>query len=105
MEVTFGSNGNYKDSGIDFSGINIRDNGGDNAQIKEGSFSFEVAAGAKVTINGYPSYTSYKLSDGTTTTEEITDTKYVYTAESACTITITPVSGNNYFYSFSVVYE
>ena len=102
--VTFGSEGNYKDSAIDFSGIQIGDNGGNNSQVKNGSFSFEVLAGATVTINGYPGYTSYTLSDGTTTTEEITAETYTYTAEADVTITITPVSGNNYFYSFSVDY-
>ena len=105
FEVTFGSEGNYKDCGIDFSGINIGDNGGNNSQVKEGSFSFEVKSGAVVTINGYPGYTSYTLGDGTTTTEEITAETYTYTAAADCTITITPVSGNNYFYSFSVTYS
>ena len=42
--VTFGSEGNYKDSAIDFSGIQIGDNGGNNSQVKNGSFSFEVLA-------------------------------------------------------------
>ena len=102
--VTFGSNGNYKDSGIDFSNIQVGDNGGDNSQVKNGSFSFDVKAGAVVTINGYPGYTSYTLGDGSVTTPEITDATYVYVAEADTTITITPVSGNNYFYSFSVTY-
>ena len=103
--VTFGSEGNYKDSGIDFSNIQIGDNGGNNSQVKEGSFSFNVKAGAVVTINGYPGYTSYTLGDGTMTTEEITAEVYIYTATADVTITITPVSGNNYFYSFSVTYS
>ena len=105
FEVTFGSEGNYKDSGIDFSGINIGDNGGNNSQVKEGSFSFTLLAGGTLTINGYPGYTSYTLGDGTMTTEEITADVYTYTAEADVTITITPVSGNNYFYSFSVTYS
>ena len=104
FEVTFGSEGNYLDSGIDFSNIEIGDNGGSNSQVKNGSFSFDVFAGAVVTINGYPSYTSYTLGDGTMTTEEITAELYTYTATADVTITITPVSGNNYFYSFSVTY-
>ena len=104
FEVTFGSEGNYKDSGIDFSGIQIGDNGGSNSQIKNGSFSFALYAGGTLTINGFPGYTSYTLSDGTTTTDEIIAELYTYTATEDVTITITPVSGNNYFYSFSVTY-
>ena len=102
--VTFGSDGNYKNSGIDFSNIEIGDNGGNNSQVKNGYFSFNVKAGATVTINGYPGYTSYTLGDGTVTTEEITAELYTYIATADVTITITPVSGNNYFYSLSVVY-
>ena len=98
--VNFGSAGNYKDSGIDFSGIQIGDNGGNNSQIKNGSFSFRVKAGATVTINGYPGYTSYRFNGS----EEITADTYTYTAQADGLITITPVSGNNYFYSFSVSY-
>ena len=105
ITVTFGSEGNYKDSGIDFSGIQIGDNGGNNSQIKNGSFSVLVYAGGTLTINGYPGYTSYTLSDGTTTTEEITAEAYTYTAQADVEVTITPVSGNNYFYSFSITYS
>ena len=100
FSVTFGSEGNYKDSGIDFSGIEIRDNGGNNSQIKNGSFSFKVYAGATVTVNGYPNYTSYSFNGS----EEITDTTYVFTATEDGDITITPVNGNNYFYSIDVAY-
>ena len=104
LNVTFGSEGNYKDSGIDFSTIQIGDNGGNNSQVKNGSFSFAVKPGAIITINGYPGYTSYTLSDGLSTTEEITAELYEYVAQENAIITITPVSGNNYFYSFSIVY-
>ena len=102
--VTFGSEGNYKDTGIDFSGIKVRDNGGNNSQINNGSFSFLVKAGATVTVNGYPGYTSYILSAGEFVSDTITDTTYTYTAEADVLVTITPVDGNNYFYSFSVSY-
>ena len=105
ITVTFGSEGNYKESGIDFSGIQIGDNGGNNSQVKNGSFKVTVLEGGVLTINGYPGYTSYKLSDGTTTTEEITAAEYVYTATADVEVTITPVSGNNYFYSFSITYS
>ena len=104
IDVSFGSAGNYKDCGIDFSGANIRDNGGNNSQISSGSFSFAVKAGATIVINGYPGYTSYTFSDGLFTSEEITADKYEYVAEQNSVITITPVNGNNYFYSFSISY-
>ncbi len=100
LTVNFGSAGNYKDCGIDFSGIQIGDNGGNNSQIKNGSFSFVVKAGAVVTINGYPSYTSYSFNGS----ELITENTYIYTAEEDCMITISHSEGNNYFYSISIVY-
>ena len=103
--INFGSEGNYKEiKGLNISGIEIRDNGGNNSQIKNGSLTFSVKAGATVTVNGYPSYTSYTFGDGNTTTAEITETEYVYTATEDVEITITPVSGNNYFYSIVILY-
>ena len=104
FEVTFGSEGNYNDSGIDFSGANMRDNGGNNSQMSSGSFSFGVKAGAVIVINGYPNYTSYTLTAGDFTSEEIIEDTYTYTATADGIITITAVNSNNYFYSFSVVY-
>ena len=102
--VNFGSEGNYVDCGIDFSGANMRDNGGNNSQMSSGSFSFVIKKGATLLINGYPGYTSYTLSDGTTVTEEITADTYTYVAEADVLVTITAVNSNNYFYSFSVTY-
>ena len=103
FEVTFGSEGNYKDAPavVDLSNIQIGDNGGNNSQVKNGFITIELLAGAKVTINGYPGYTSYKLNDG----EEITAETYEYVAAADETLTITPVSGNNYFYSIKVEYS
>ena len=103
-EITFGSEGNYKDSVVDFSGITIGDNGGNNSQIKNGSFSFAVRKGAIVTVHGYSGYTSYNLGDGDLVWEGITDEYYTYEAWSDCTITISHTTGNNYFYSISIVY-
>ena len=102
--ITFGSEGNYKDSVIDFSGITIGDNGGSNSQIKNGSFSFAVREGAQVTVHGYPGYTSYNLGDGDITFEGITDEYFTYEAWSDCVITISHTSGNNYFYSVDIEY-
>ena len=104
--VTFGSEGNYKNAPavVDLSNVQIGDNGGDNSQVKNGYITVKLLAGATLTINGYSGYTSYTIGDGTTTTEEITDSEYVYTASADVVVTITPVSGNNYFYSFSVSY-
>ena len=103
-EITFGSAGNYKDSVVDFSGITIGDNGGNNSQVKNGSFQFIVNEGAKVTVHAYPGYASYNLNDGDLTFEGITDEYFVYEAWSDVVITISHTSGNNYFYSISIVY-
>ena len=96
--ITFGSEGNYKDSIVDFSGIQIGDNGGNNSQVKNGSFDLLLKAGSKVVIHGYPGYTSYKLNDG----EAIESEYYTYIALEDMVLTVTPVSGNNYFYSIEV---
>ena len=102
--ITFGTEGNYKDSVVDFSGITIGDNGGNNSQIKNGSFSFAVKEGAKVTVHAYSGYTSYNLNDGDITIEGITDEYYTYEAWSDCVITISHTTGNNYFYSIDIEY-
>ena len=102
--ITFGSEGNYKDSVVDFSGITIGDNGGNNSQVKNGSFSFAVRKGAKVTVHGYSGYTSYNLGDGELTYDGITDEYFTYEAWSDCVITISHSGGNNYFYSVEIEY-
>ena len=99
--ITFGSEGNYKDSIVDFSGIQIGDNGGNNSQVKNGSFNLELKAGAVVTIHGYPGYTSYKLNGG----DEITSEYYTYIALEDTVLTVTPVNGNNYFYSIEIKFH
>ena len=104
LSIKFGSEGNYNDCGVDFSGITIGDNGGNNSQIKNGSFSFAVREGAQVTIHGYPGYTSYNLSDGDLVWENLTEEFYTYEALSDCVLTISHTSGNNYFYSIDIVY-
>jgi hypothetical protein len=101
--INFGSEGNYNEI-LDMSTASVRDNGGNNSQISAGSISFAVRKGAEVTINGYPGYTSYTLSDGTTTSEEITAQLYEYVAEKDCILTIAAANSNNYLYSISIVY-
>ena len=96
--INFGSEGNYKDSIVDFSGIQIGDNGGNNSQVKNGSFDLLLKAGSKVVIHGYPGYTSYQLNDG----EEITAEWYTYIALTDTVLTVTPVNGSNYFYSIEI---
>ena len=101
--ITFGTSGNYKDvTKLDKSSASIRDNGGNNAEIS-GTLSFDVKAGAEITVSSYSGYTNYTLSDGTTTSETQTGTSYSYTATSDCTITI-DCGSNNYFYSIAIVY-
>ena len=96
--ITFGSAGNYKDSIVDFSGIQIGDNGGNNSQIKNGSFELLLKAGSKVVIHGYPGYTSYQLNGSA----EITDEFFTFITTEDTVLTVTPVNGNNYFYSIEI---
>ena len=100
--VNFGSEGNYNTTvnGV-YLNANIRDNGGNNSQISSGSITVYVKAGATVIINGYPGYTSYCINGGA----EITDKYYSYTATENTELVITPVNGNNYFYSIVVEYS
>ncbi len=104
LTINFGSAGNYKDCGIDFSGITIGDNGGNNSQVKNGSFSFAVKKGAIVTVHAYPGYASYNLGDGDLVYEGITEEYFTYEAWSDVVITISHTSGNNYFYSVDIEY-
>ena len=105
VSITFGSEGNYQtSSAINMSGMSVRDNGGNNSQLSSGSMTITVYAGATVTVHGYPNYTSYTISDGITTTAEITDTEYVYTVEADGELIITAVNSNNYFYGIDITY-
>ena len=100
--VSFGSEGNYNNTveGIEIS-VQIGDNGGNNSQVKNGTITINVKAGGKVIVNGYPGYTTYTFSDGEITVD-ITETTYIYTAESDTTVTITVGNVNNYFYSIAI---
>ena len=105
LEITFGSNGNYKTpvDMVDLTNVYIGDNGGNNAQVKQGYITVYLPAGSKLTINGYPSYTAYNINGGSL----ITDTTYVYTAEEAETVRINAdpeAQGHNYFYSLVIEY-
>ena len=101
--ITFGSEGNYKtSSAINMSGMNVRDNGGNNSQLSSGSMTITVYAGATVTVHGYPNYTSYTISDGVNTTAEINDAEYTYTVEADGELIITAVNSNNYFYGIDI---
>ena len=105
VSITFGSEGNYNSvDALDMSGMAVRDNGGNNSQLSSGSMKITVFAGATVKIHGYPGYTSYTISDGTNTTEEITVEEYTYTVEADGEIIITAVNSNNYFYGIDITY-
>ena len=103
--ISFGSAGNYHDT-FEYASINVNtnDNGADNSQVKEGTITLKLFAGAKLTINGYLNYTSYTITDSEGTTDIIADTVYEYVAASDCEVIITPVGGNNYLYSIVVEY-
>ena len=101
--ISFGTSGNYASvSALNTSNANVRDNGGNNSQIS-GRLTFDVLSEAEITVSSYSGYTSYTLSDGTTTSGTQTGTSYTYTATSDCTITI-ECGSNNYFYSIAVAY-
>ena len=105
VSITFGSEGNYKtNSAINMSGMSARDNGGNNTQLSSGSMVITVYAGATVTIHGYPSYTSYTITEGGKTTEEIKDNEYTYTVEADGELVITAVNSNNYLYGIDITY-
>ena len=105
VSITFGSEGNYKtSSAINMSGMNARDNGGNNSQLSSGSMVITVYAGATVTVHGYPNYTSYTISDGINTTAEINDAEYTYTVEADGELIISAVNSNNYFYGIDITY-
>ena len=104
--ISFGSSGNYTSlTKLDISNATIRDNGGNNSQISAGYISFKVKSGAVISVSSYSNYTSYTLSDGTTTSGTQTGTSYEYTATSDCTITLTAVDKNNYLYSITITYS
>ena len=104
--ITFGSNGNYGKAnveGVVVEDLQVVNNGGNNAQVKNGTIFITVKAGAVVTINGYPNYTDYNFTaDGNTV--NVKDALNVYEATSETTLTITVGNVNNYFYSISINY-
>ena len=101
--LTFGENGNYKDSDVSEKGFivncTIGDNGGNNSQVKNGTISFWVKSGSKLTINGYPGFTKYSLNIENT---EITNELYEKTFDIDTYVTITIGNVNNYFYSIVI---
>ena len=105
LEITFGSEGNYKTpvDMVDLTNVYIGDNGGNNAQVKQGYITVYLPAGSKLTVNGYPGYTAYNINGG----ELITDQTYVYETAEAVTLTINAdpeAAGHNYFYSLVIEY-
>ncbi len=105
-KISFGEDGNYSTlTTLDTSSATVRDNGTNNSQIA-GSISFKVLSGAIITVSSYSGYTSYTLSDGTTTSDTQTGTSYSYVAAADSTITLATVAstGGNYLYSIAVQY-
>ena len=81
------------------SGAKFALNGGDNVQFNTGTkITFNVKAGAKVTVCGYPGNFAYSL-DGVEATS--VDTEKTYTADATVTILAT---GNKYLKSIKVEY-
>ena len=107
--LSFGTNGTYHSTSvdaIDLSHVQIGDNAGNNAQVKNGYITVTLKADGILTINGYNGYTVYSISDGTTT-EVVTDSTYRYVATEDVTLTIVADpdgTGNNYFLSLDINY-
>lgn len=104
--LTFGSDGNYSSSKYvnTVSGINFRDNGGNNTQI-QGTFGLYVKEGATVSVSSYSNFTNYKVKiNGEYATDEfVTSTSYSYTVAEDALVQFEG-EDNNYFYSVSVTY-
>ena len=102
-EVTFGSAGNYSTvAKMDTSNATLRDNGSNNTQFSSGTISFYVLGGSSITVTGYSGYTSYTLTANGTTSGEITDITYTYTATDDTKVVLTPVNASNYIISVAV---
>ncbi|MGN1060310.1 MAG: pectinesterase family protein, partial [Candidatus Coproplasma sp.] len=108
--VSFGSSGNYKtyvnDTTLYVEG-SIRDNGGNNSQINNGTIiTLKVAQGGKIAISSYSGYTNYTVKiNGVDYNEGAaeTGTSWEYTADVDSEIQL--ISGsNNYFYSITVTF-
>ncbi len=108
-KITFGSAGNYnsyKDDGKLVINGSPRDNGADNTQFGTATVKFGVNAGAKITVNSYPGYTSYQMGmEGGELSEEQTGTVYTYTAPKAGNVIIVGTNNNNYYYSIEIAYD
>ncbi len=116
--ISFGTSGNYKGYLNNKLIVNaegqIKDNGGDNCEIGEGTeFTIKVKAGATVTVSSYKDgYTYYSVKIDGVLNEEIgvqTGTSFKYNATADCEITFVggrnPENGkSNYFHSISISY-
>ena len=99
-KITFGEQGNYKESALNTTNANLRDNGANNCEIT-GTISLAVKKGTKVIIEGYKDYTHYTIGTNGNQSEEITDENYTYVAANDEIVEIVCANGN-YFYSISV---
>ncbi len=111
-DLTFGTNGNYESATAFKIAATVANNGGNNAQVKNGTISFTVAAGAQVEVyaNWGEAYT-ITLADGTVEEHDGTnvgnDGKRIYTYATKTNVVINcdPNStGHNYFYWIKVTF-
>lgn len=106
LSVTFGTSGNYKDV-LDLSnlteGADYQDNGTTNTQFKQGSkLLVKISEGGKLTIAGYPNYSSYKITINNETFNNLTGSYTTPTALYAQTIIIEALNSSNYYISLSI---
>ena len=111
-ELTFGTNGNYESPSLFNITAEVINNGGTNAQLKNGNIEFTVAAGAQVEVyaNWGEAYT-ITLADGTVEAHDGTNVGndgkrlYTYDKETKVTIACDPDgTGHNYFYWVKVTF-
>ena len=110
VTITFGNDSNIDDvEGVAYTAT-LRKNGS-NSQVKEGTITLTVKAGAKVTVYGYGGATGTNNGDYTAytvtangTTSETQNKDYEVTVAADGDVVITPTDGNNYLMSIKVEY-
>ena len=111
VEIVFGTNCNIDSvTGVTYTAT-INNANANNGQVKNGSITLAVKAGAKVTVYGYGGshgtnggdYTSYTVTaNGSTSDTQNKDYEVVVAADGD--VVITAVDGNNYLMSIKIEY-
>lgn len=109
--ITFGTAGNYQEyieSGKLASTCQIGGNNSDNSQVKNGTLTISVKAGARVVITAYndAQYVGYTVTLGDGDASDTQTGNYTISEVSEDTaIVITPTTSNNYLVSIAITYS